>query len=92
MHLSGAHQVAAVIAAFYRDLPDLVILELDPARLNAPLHYEAPAMMAGASIAFPAPTAGLFPHLYGPLNADAIIGVLDAVEFDARWAHRRSEG
>ena len=87
VHLSQSHQVAAVIAAFYVDVPDLVILELDPARLTAPLHYEAPATMAGTSDATPAPAAGLFPHLYGPLNADAIVQVLDMAEFDARWLH-----
>lgn len=87
VHLSQSHQVAAVIAAFYVGVPDLVILELDPARLKAPLHYEAPATMPGTSDATAAPAAGLFPHLYGPLNADAIVRVLDPAEFDAQWVH-----
>ena len=88
MHLSQLHQVAAVMAAFYVDVPDLVILELDPARLTAPLRYEAPATLPGTSDTSAAPAPGLFPHLYGPLNADAIVQVLDVVEFDTRWHHR----
>lgn len=86
VHLSQRHQIAAVLAAFYADVPDTVILELDPARLTAPLRYEAPSAMAGSygsgsgsSGATPAPAAGLFPHLYGPINADAIVRVIDAV-------------
>ena len=83
VHLSQTHQVRAVIAAFYADVRDLVVLEVDPARLTAPLRYEAPATMPGTTALMGAPAPGLFPHLYGPLNADAIVGQSDAVTFGA---------
>lgn len=81
VHLSQSHQIAAVMAAFFKGVPDLVVLELDPARLTAPLRYEAPATLAPTSDPGAAPQADLFPHLYGPLNADAIVRILDATGF-----------
>ncbi len=66
------------MAAYFGGMPDLAILELDPARLTPPMRYEAPSTMAGrsghsdASAAMHAPASVLFPHLNGPLNSDAI--------------------
>jgi uncharacterized protein (DUF952 family) len=52
-----------------------VILVVDPSRLKADLKYEAPAH---PSISDSAPSAeNQFPHLYGPLNFDAVIAVVD---------------
>ncbi|MEO7938995.1 MAG: DUF952 domain-containing protein [Burkholderiaceae bacterium] len=84
VHLSQSHQIGAVMAAFFKGVPDLVVLALDPARLTAPLRYEPPATLAHASDAGAAPQSGLFPHLYGPLNADAIVQILDTADFCAR--------
>jgi len=67
IHLSAAHQVAATAERFYGDLPagDLVLLTLDPQRLDA----------AGLAVRWePAPGRGeLFPHLYGPLPPSAVL-------------------
>ena len=49
---------------FYRDADDLVLLHIDEAKLTAPLVYE---------VVGDAP--GPFPHLYGPLNTDAVVHV-----------------
>lgn len=73
IHFSQAHQVLAVAEAFYRDAGDLVLLGVDPARLNAPLKYEPPAHPQPPQADVPA--ADLFPHLYGALNLDAIVMV-----------------
>lgn len=73
IHFSQAHQVLAVANTFYHNAVDLVLLAVDPARLSAPLRYEPPAPLG-----FPpadVPTKGLFPHLYGPLNLEAIVMV-----------------
>lgn len=40
IHLSFAHQVKQVADTFYRGMTDLVLLELDPERLGAPVVIE----------------------------------------------------
>ncbi len=82
IHLSQRHQVSGVIAAFYSDVPDLVILVVDPARLTAPLYFEAAATMPGTPAGSDAAATGLFPHLYGPLDVAAVVSVIDADQFD----------
>lgn len=65
IHASQAAQVAAVANMFYRGVPgDLVVLVIDPGRVRAEIRYED---VPGAS----AP----FPHIYGPLNTDAVLAV-----------------
>lgn len=41
IHLSFGHQVKQVADAFYRGMADLVVLELDPERLGAPVVIES---------------------------------------------------
>jgi glutathione S-transferase len=41
IHLSFAHQVKSVAVAFYRGMTDLVLLELAPDRLEAPVVIES---------------------------------------------------
>lgn len=87
IHLSQAHQVQAVLKAFYPGRTDLVLMVVDPTLLTAPLRFEAPASLgkSGGPAAFE--RNQLFPHLYGPLNADAIVQVIDAASFDGRPIH-----
>jgi uncharacterized protein (DUF952 family) len=65
IHASRADQVDGVRTAFYAE-PGLrlVLLEIDPARLDVELRLEVPA---GAKAAFP--------HIYGPLRTDAVVAV-----------------
>jgi uncharacterized protein (DUF952 family) len=67
IHASRSGQVEGVRAAFYAD-PGLrlVLLEIDPARLDVELRLEVPP---GGNDAFP--------HIYGPLVTDAVVGVTD---------------
>lgn len=67
IHASRAGQVDGVRAAFYGD-PGLrlVLLEIDPTRLEVELRLEVPP---GAEVAFP--------HIYGPLRIDAVVAVRD---------------
>lgn len=88
IHLSQGHQVQAVIKAFYADVPDLVVLVVDPARLAAPLRYEAAASMPGFARGGKAPAAGAFPHLYGPLEAAAVLEIVVARKFDPQETGR----
>jgi len=65
IHASQASQVTRTANKFYRDAPgDLVVLVIDTGRLRAELRYED---VPGADLPFP--------HIYGPLNADAVIAV-----------------
>jgi uncharacterized protein (DUF952 family) len=75
MHCSQLQQVLPVANAFYAGRSGLALLEIDAARLHAALRYEAPVHPHSADGA-PADHE-LFPHLYGALNFDAVVRVLD---------------
>ena len=63
IHASQAPQVAGTANKFYRDVPgDLVLLVIDTRRLRAEVRYED---VPGAELPFP--------HIYGPLNVDAVV-------------------
>lgn len=87
IHFSQAHQVRGVLDAFYTGRQDLVLLVVDPGLLTSPLRYEPPATPAGAHGGDRIPRDQLFPHLYGPLNADAIVDHVDAARFQGRPVH-----
>lgn len=66
IHASQASQVTRTANKFYRDVPgDLLVLVIDPGLLHAELRYED---VPGAELPFP--------HIYGPLNTDAVTGTL----------------
>jgi uncharacterized protein (DUF952 family) len=75
IHLSGIHQVLDVANNFYTGQHGLVLLEVDVSRLEAELKYEPP-VHPPSSASVPS-TDQLFPHLYGPLNFDAVVAVYD---------------
>ena len=61
IHCSFEHQLQRVADAFYRGRADVVLLTIDASRLTSPIREEN--------------TEGgteLFPHIYGPLNLDAV--------------------
>ncbi len=64
IHCSRPEQVLQVANRFYRGIPDLLLLWIDPRRLSAPLRYEAS-------------DGELFPHIYGALNLDSVIRVCE---------------
>jgi glutathione S-transferase len=61
IHASGAHQVEATFRRFYADAEAVLLLTLDPGRMDAPLRWEATP-----------PSDELFPHIYGPLPVGAV--------------------
>jgi uncharacterized protein (DUF952 family) len=65
IHCSAGEQVLRVANAFYHNQAGLVLLEIDPGQLIPEVKWE------------PAPGGELFPHLYGPLNLEAVRRVLD---------------
>ena len=67
VHCSLPTQVTHVADWFYREVPDLLLLGIDPNELTSPLRWEPSAD------AF----AGDFPHVYGPIPVAAVAGVHD---------------
>jgi len=65
IHCSFREQVAGVANAFYAGRWGLVLLEIDPSRLSADVRVE-PGTAGGR---------GMFPHVYGPVNWDAVVAV-----------------
>ena len=61
IHCSTREQVPATGLRFYKGRTDLLLLEIEPGRLTAPLKYEN---SEGGQPPFP--------HIYGPLNLDAV--------------------
>lgn len=75
IHCSTPQQIERVANAFYAGRRGLVLLVIDPARLAAELRWEPPAPPAPS--AEPTPSGERFPHLYGPLNLDAVLSVIN---------------
>lgn len=73
VHCSTADQLPGVVARFYAEVADLVVLTVDPADFVDALRWEPPAH------AHEDP-GERFPHLYGPLPVAA---VRDAVPWPA---------
>jgi len=66
IHASQESQVARTANKFYRHVPGpLVLLVIDPGRLDAELRYED---VPGAELPFP--------HIYGPLNVGAVLAAV----------------
>ena len=64
IHAAGDDQWQLVRRRFYADLQtDLVLLTIDPDALTVPVRWE---------VGDPA-TGERFPHLYGPLDVDAVV-------------------
>jgi uncharacterized protein (DUF952 family) len=60
----GREALSIVLTNFYKTRPEaFVVLYIDKDRVISPIRYDDPAQ--------------IFPHIYGPLNRDAIIAVED---------------
>lgn len=67
IHLSTPDQVHLPANRLFRGRGDLVLLHIDPARLNSPVRWE---------LGLPTdPESMLFPHLYGALPVSAVINI-----------------
>lgn len=64
IHASKAHQVAGVLERYFKGQNDLVILHIDEHKLTSPFTYE-----------FSLSVNEEFPHIFGPMNLDAVLKV-----------------
>jgi uncharacterized protein (DUF952 family) len=64
VHASTAYSVLLPANLFYRGRPGLVLLAIDQQRLRSEIRWEEPQ-----------PTVEAFPHIYGPVNVDAVVAV-----------------
>jgi uncharacterized protein (DUF952 family) len=64
IHASMRDQVMATANRYYRGLTDLVLLEIDEEVVKPEVRYEI------------ATVGETFPHIYGPLNLDAVVRVV----------------
>ena len=67
IHCSTPAQVVAVAERFYAGQRGLILLILDSKQIQAEVRYEAGMDKPDE----------LFPHIYGPINIDAVMRVLD---------------
>ena len=63
IHCSFARQLEAVLARYYKDAGKVLILELETDKLTSKLVNE------------PSTNNEIYPHIYGKINRDAIVGI-----------------
>jgi len=74
IHCSTETQVVPVAEKYYKGQNNLLLLVVEPALLSSDLKWEPPS--GGA----PPPGVAegeLFPHVYGPINLEAVVQVID---------------
>ncbi|WP_326567550.1 DUF952 domain-containing protein [Amycolatopsis rhabdoformis] len=69
VHCSDPGTVSVPANALYRGRTDLLLLEIDPTRVESRVVWEAGAP--------PHPDGILFPHIYGPISRNAVVSVND---------------
>jgi uncharacterized protein (DUF952 family) len=71
IHCTAGDELMLVVAnAFYTGAAgEFLALTIDPALVRAEVRWERPPS------ADPMAEVALFPHIYGPLNRDAVVGV-----------------
>jgi uncharacterized protein (DUF952 family)/GNAT superfamily N-acetyltransferase len=74
IHCSTEHQMSTVANKYYRGATNMVLVHIDPAALTSPLKWEPPAHIDGSPSL---PNEPLFPHIYGVINLDAVVQVID---------------
>ena len=79
IHFSKPEQVVGTANRFYQGQHDLALLLVDPTKLRTDLRYEPPAESPESS--------ERFPHLYGALNLNAVVRIVDfPPDSDGRWS------
>lgn len=75
IHCCDRNQLVGVVSRYYQDVDDVVLLLLDADKITAALIREN--TVGGSE---------LFPHIYGPINSEAVI---DTVPFGMNSTERQ---
>ena len=68
IHFSFEEQIPGVIERYYKDQTGMLVMKVEINKLKSKLELEK------------VPDTGLYPHLYGKLNLDAVIGTYSILE------------
>ena len=74
IHCSTISQVIPVADNFYKGQNSLLLLMIEPTLLSSTLKWEAPT---GGTPPPGIPEGDQFPHVYGPINLDAVVSTVD---------------
>lgn len=87
VHCSFAASAIPVANDYFAGISGrLLLLEIDPVHLASEVRFEAPAPIAGGGSSHLAGVSQ-FPHVYGPINTEAIagVGVLGRTQGGYEW-------
>jgi len=73
IHCSTLAQVLPVADNFYKGQSGLILLEIEPTLLSSTLKWEPPSGGTPHGV----PASDQFPHIYGPINLDSVVKVVD---------------
>jgi uncharacterized protein (DUF952 family) len=73
IHCSTDRQAMHVANAFYRNVPDLILLVIDESNLMPEIKWEPPAGPPASGIS----DSDKFPHVFGPINLNAVATILE---------------
>lgn len=74
IHCSTSSQVLPVAENFYKGQSGLILLGIEPSLLSSTLKWEPPS---GGTPPPGVPAGDSFPHIYGPINLNAVTKILD---------------
>jgi uncharacterized protein (DUF952 family) len=74
IHCSTGTQVLPVVEKFYLGQQDLLLLMIEPSLLSSELKWEPPA---DGTPPPGVPEGEPFPHIYGPINLEAVVKAVD---------------
>ena len=74
IHCSTLAQVLPVANNYYKEQHGLIMLMIEDTLLSSDLKWEAPS---GGTPPPGVPEGDPFPHIYGPINLDAVVNVVE---------------